>query len=209
MKRFELRVEKRTETGKGPNRRLRANGQIPAVLYGLGEEVLLSVNNREFIKLLHNPDKLNVLLHLIGEDGFEKMAIIKDYQKDPVKGFFIHIDFLEIDMNKPVRFNIPIVLTGKAKGVKEGGVLEEHLWEVEIESLPKDLPAHIEGDISELGIHDALYVKDLTVPEGVTVLSDPELLIVNIVLPHVTTETEEESEGAVEPEVITAKKEEE
>ncbi|HOO59303.1 MAG TPA: 50S ribosomal protein L25 [Candidatus Mcinerneyibacteriales bacterium] len=210
MKRLELNVTARNEKGKGANRRLRSQGEIPAVLYGGKEEKMLTVNFRDFIKLLNNPDGTNIIIDL-KDKSFKGMAVIKEIQRDPVKREPLHVDFYEIAMDKPLRIPVSIHLTGTAHGVREGGILEQNLWEIEIEALPSNLPSHIDVDISGLGIGDSIHVKDVAIEdETLKVLVDKEELIAHVAAPRLLeAEEEEEEEVMAEPEVITAKKEEE
>ena len=202
MKTLDLKVKFRKETGKNASRRLRNEQLIPAVIYGKDEPQNLMVLTNDFDRLLENPDGINVLLNIKGDD-IEKEAIIKKIQRDPVKDTVMHIDFMEIDENKELKITVPIVLTGTAEGVSEGGVLAQQKIELEIESLPKNLPSSIEVDVSELGIGDSLIVGDVEVEEDIKILEESEQLIANIVLP---TEEEEEEE---EEEVLTAEELEE
>lgn len=209
MKRVELNVTARNEKGKGANRRLRSQGEIPAVLYGGKEEKMFTVNFRDFIKLLNNPDGTNIIIDL-KDKSFKGMAVIKEIQRDPVKREPLHVDFYEIAMDKPLRIPVSVHLTGTAHGVREGGILEQNLWEIEIEALPSNLPSHIDVDISGLGIGDSIHVKDVAIEdETLKVLVDKEELIAHVAAPRLLEVEEEEEEVIAEPEVITAKKEEE
>ncbi len=207
MKKYELAVQKREETGKGANRRLRQNGEIPAILYGLGDQKSLRVNERDFVKLLHNPDGTNIIVDMKMK-GWNGMAVLKDIQKDAVKDNVLHVDFLEIDMNKPITIPVSVNIVGSAVGVKEGGILETNLWELQVEALPAKLPSHVDLDVSALNIGDALHVSDITVGEDIRILTDPSELLAHVIAPRIVEEQEEEEEAAsAEPEVITAKKE--
>lgn len=213
MKKYELAVQIRKETGKGANRRLRQGGEIPAILYGLGNEKTLKVNESDFMKLMHNPDGTNIIVDMKMKD-WNGMAVLKDIHKDPVKDSVVHIDFLEIDMNKPITIPVTVNITGSAAGVKEGGILETNLWELQVEALPSNLPSHIDVDVTGLEIGDALHVSDLTVKDDIKILNDGSELLAHVVAPRLVEETEEKEEGiefaeSTEPEVITSKKEEE
>lgn len=205
MKKFELAVQERTETGKGPNRRLRAEGSIPAVIYGLGENHSVSFSSRDFLKLLGNPDGINVLVEIKGKK-MDKMAVIKEIQRDPVKEKLTHVDFMEIDMNKAIRVSVPVHLHGTAPGIKEGGTLEQSLWHIEIESLPAMLPSHVEADVSSLHLNDVVTIKEMKIPEGVKVLEDMDATVVHVKTPRAVEETEAAEVENAEPEVITARK---
>jgi len=192
-----LNAEKRQEKGNGPARRLRASGRIPAVLYGRGmESVPLSVDARELAHVLHQGS--NVLIDLnVGNDSF--LTLAKDINRDHVKGRFIHVDFLAIDKDQKITVNIPVTAVGASRGVKEGGVLEHHMWEIEVECLPFDVPESVEIDVSDLGIGDNIHVSDLRVPSSVEILSEPEELVLAVVQPQAPIEVEEE---AVEGEAV-------
>ena len=212
MKKIELQVETRSETGKGVNRRLRSQGTIPAILYGGKEEKMFTINFRDFIKLLNNPDGTNIIIDLKSK-SFKGMAVIKNIQRDPVKRDPLHVDFYEIAMDKPLRIPVTVHLTGAAPGVREGGMMEQNLWEIEIEALPGNLPSHIDVDVSNLSIGDSIHIKDLNVEDDLKIMADEEELIAHVAAPRLAEAAEEEEEGEVvemaEPEVITAKKEEE
>ena len=206
MKKFELTVNERTETGKGPNRRLRVEGNIPAIVYGLGETNSVSLSVREFQKMLSNPDGINVLIQLKSKK-LDKMAVIKEIQREPVKDTLVHVDFMEIDMNKAIRVKVPVHLHGTAPGIKEGGAVEQHLWEIEIESLPTTLPSHIEADVSKMHLNDSVYLKDTVIPEGVKVLDEMDTLVAHVSVPRALEEVETaDVVESAEPEVITARK---
>ncbi len=206
MKKFELTVNERTETGKGPNRRLRVEGNIPAIVYGLGETHSVSLSVREFQKMLSNPDGINVLIQLKSKK-LDKMAVIKEIQREPVKDTLVHVDFMEIDMNKAIRVKVPVHLHGTAPGIKEGGAVEQHLWEIEIESLPTTLPSHIEADVSKMHLNDSVYLKDTVIPEGVKVLDEMDTLVAHVSVPRALEEVETaDVVESAEPEVITARK---
>ncbi len=205
MKKFELAVQERTETGKGPNRRLRAEGTIPAVIYGLGENHSVSFSNRDFLKLLNNPDGINVLVEIKGKK-LEKMAVIKEIQREPVKEKLTHVDFMEIDMNKPIRVSVPVHLHGTAPGIKEGGTLEQSMWHIDIESLPSVLPSHVEADVSELHLNGVITLKNVIIPEGVKVLNEMDSMVAHVKAPREIEETETTEVENAEPEVLTARK---
>lgn len=186
-----LNAEKRPEKGNGPARRLRASGRVPAVLYGRGmESVPLSVDARELTHVLHQGS--NVLIDLsVGDDSF--LTLAKDINRDHIKGRWIHVDFLAIDKDQKITVNVQVIPVGNSRGVKEGGVLEHHMWEIEVECLPFDVPGSVEVDVSDLGIGDNIHVSDLRVPSGVQVLSDVEELVLAVVQPQAPIEVEEEA----------------
>ncbi len=214
MEQVELRAEIRDEIGKEAAGRLRQQGLIPAVVYGAAAKTInIKVGTRDFEKALHTSAGENVLINLkLTGAGrkVEQTVIVKEVQYDPVKGGIYHVDFNHISLKEAIKVKVPVVTKGEPSGVKEGGSLEQILWEVEVECLPTQIPEKVEVDISNLQIGDAVHVRDLGFPEGVEVLNPPEDVVVHIVLPKV--EVEEvipAAEEAAEPEVIGKKKEEE
>lgn len=210
MEQLELRANSRSETGKGINRRLRAKGLIPAVMYGEGKEsISLQVSDRDLFHALSTEAKGHAILNLKLDDGTERAVLLKEKQVHPVTGKLLHCDFYQITLDKEIKTRVSVELVGDAAGVKAGGMIEQMIWEVEIESLPTQIPEHIEADVSSLQIGDFLYLKDLKPIEGVAVLGDPEQIIATIAAPReiegeIAPETEEK-----EPEVISERKREE
>ena len=180
-----LQAEKRDETGKGVARRLRADGRVPGVLYGQGvEPVALSVDAREMFHILHGAAGANALVDLV-VDGSEHLVLAREIQRDYIHNSLIHIDFLAVSRTQAITVNVPVVETGEAAGVKEGGVVEHHLREVAVECFPQDVPDQIEIDISELELGDMVHVSDLVAPEGVTILTNLEDAVLSIITPAV------------------------
>lgn len=189
-----LAAEKREESGKGPARRARASGRVPGVLYGPDlAPVTLSVDSNDLFHVLHTDAGINVLVDL-KVDGEEYLTMPREVQRDIIKGTLLHVDFITIDRNKPIQVQVPILLTGESAGQKEGGVVEHHLWELQVEVLPLEVPESFEADITALEMHDTLHVSDLAVPEGVTVLNPQEEAVVSIVPPPVIELPEPEVE---------------
>jgi len=178
-----LQAAKRDETGKGVARKLRASGRVPGVLYGQGvEPVALSVDAREMFHILHGAAGANALVDLV-VDGTEHLALAREIQRDYIHNSLIHIDFLAVSRTEKITANVPVVETGEAAGVKEGGVVEHHLREVAVEAFPQDLPDQIEIDISEVMLGDMVHVSDLVAPSGVTILTSPEDAVLSIITP--------------------------
>lgn len=197
-----LVAEKREGSGKGVARKLRAAGRVPAVLYGQGADpVSLSVDARELLHLMHTGAGANVLVDLI-VDGEEHLAMPREVQRDHIKGRFFHVDFLAVSRTQKITVNVPVRLVGDSVGVKAGGVLEHHLWEVQVECLPTEVPEAIETDVSDLEIGDSVKVAELRAPEGAVILSNPEDSVVAVAQPQARdVELEEEAAEAVEGEV--------
>ncbi|MCA9472301.1 MAG: 50S ribosomal protein L25 [Nitrospirales bacterium] len=182
---FEVTVERREKFGKGPARELRRNGKIPAVLYGGGTSLLISMDPKDarHVILSQAGHTGLITVHLTGDGKPEqRVAVMQDYQIDPVAGTLLHVDLFEVSMDKPLRVKVPVTTVGATPiGVKEGGVLQNVLRELHIECLPAQLPDHIEVDAENLQIGEAVYVKDLVVPEGVKVMDDVELMVTHVV----------------------------
>ncbi len=212
----ELKASLREEKGKEKNKKLRAVGMVPGVVYRKGEAALsLKVDTKSLSKVLRTDAGENVIIKLFVEGDTkkkERIVVIKELQKNPVKDTLVHLDLNEISLTETLKVKVPIIAKGEAIGVKqEGGVLQHVMWEVEIECLPINIPDKIEVDITSLKIGGTLSVKDVLPPEGVKILGDPESIIFNV--EHVKTVEETvaaPAEGeALEPELIREKKEKE
>lgn len=202
-----LKVKSRSESGKGPARRARSGGQIPAVLYGRGlDPVPLVVEAREMLKALGTEAGLNVLINL-QLDKSKHFTMLREVQRHPVKGNVLHVDFVKIERDVKIQADVPIHLAGESRGVKQGGVVEHHLWELKVQALPTEVPPAIEVDISALGIGDHLRVSQLAELRGVEVLTPVEEIIVSVVEPQVIQLPEEiaaEEAAAAEAEAAAA-----
>jgi len=209
MKTIELDVEKRTANGKGEARRMRARGRIPAVVYGAGKPTVeVSVDRETLSTAFRNGagEHAIFLLKLGGSDQ-SRHAMIKELQRDPVSRSPMHIDFVRVMMDTKIRVKVSIEVLGTAKGVKtEGGILDFVTREVEVECLPGNIPAHLPIDVAELSIGDALRVSQIPTIEGVTIVDDPDKVLVHVT--HPTREAEptvaaaEAAPEITEPEVL-------
>jgi large subunit ribosomal protein L25 len=187
----ELKAQKRDGVGKGVARKLRASGKVPAVLYGSGfEPVHLEVNGLELWHALHTEAGANVLIDL-KVDGDSFLTMPREVQRDHLKGTLIHADFLRIRRDVAIEVDVPIHLVGESHGVKEGGVVEHHLWNLRVQCLPGQVPESIEADITRLGVNEALHVSDIKIPGNVTVLTPLEETVVSVVPPPVMELPEE------------------
>jgi large subunit ribosomal protein L25 len=197
-----LNAEPRTETGKGPARRLRRAGKIPAIVYGHEAPKSLSIEAREFHREFHTVSE-STLIKLKFTDG-DRDVLIKDYSEDIRTGDVLHIDFYEVEKGRKVQTRIALEVEGSPVGVREGGILEHTLYEVDIECLPKDLPEHMVVDVSGLALGESLHVSDIPVPGGVEILNSPEQTVASITMPRAAVEEEEGEAGAeaAEPSVI-------
>jgi large subunit ribosomal protein L25 len=189
-----LVASRRDGAGKGVARKLRAAGRVPAVLYGRGADPQpISVDARDLTHVMHGG--ANVLVDLV-VDGDEHLAMPREVQRDHIKGRYFHVDFLAVSRTEKVMVNVPVRVIGEAAGVKMGGVLEHHLWEIHVECFPTDVPEAIEADVSALEIGDSIRVGDLTAPAGATITSDPDESVVAVAQPQARVELEEEEAAA-------------
>ncbi len=204
-----LTVISRKAVGKSAARKIRRQGEIPAIFYGKETQPIpLIVNLNELKQALSTEAGENTILELhIKDNGGEitKLALLKDIQFDYLTNKPIHFDFQEVLLREKISVKVPVKIVGKAAGVKEGGILEEILREIEIECFPTDIPNSIEVDVSQLGIGDSIHIRDLSLPEGITVLHEPDETIVTILSPAVEAIAETE---ATESETITKEGEE-
>ncbi|HNX81071.1 MAG TPA: 50S ribosomal protein L25 [Candidatus Omnitrophota bacterium] len=213
MEEIILNAQTRAETGRGKVKDLRDGGFLPCVVYGEGEKAqAILVNNGEFLHMIHEHKIENAILTLKVKDDKKKSrsCLIKDVQYDPVRGTIIHVDFHEISLTKAIKVNVQVVAKGESVGVKQdGGALEHVQWEIEVECLPTNIPQSLEVDISALKIGDSIHVKDIVVPEGVKIITDPDTVVLTIAAPMKEEVPAEAVEGEEkkEPEVIKEKKE--
>jgi large subunit ribosomal protein L25 len=182
-----LVVEVREAIGKGAVRKLRVAGRMPAILYGQGKEsIALSLDPRALDRVL-KASGANTLLDLTVEgrnDLGTPVALVKDLQRHPIRGTIMHADLYQVDLTKSVEVEVPIHLIGKPRGLDFGGLLEHMLREVKLECLPRSIPNFIEIDVSALEVGDVLHVRDLPLPDGVSLVSDADLGVAQVALPQ-------------------------
>ena len=196
----DLQAREREERGKNAARRLRASGMVPAVLYGDGDGQT---------RALAVPDRVvDYTLHHLGDNALYDVnlgagtstARIVDVQRDPVTGRLIHVDFAPVNMRERIEVTVPLHVVGESPGADEGGVLQQVAYEVQVESLPGDIPQELTLDVSSLGMNENLTLADLTLPEGVTLISDPEEVAATVTAPTEITAEDLEAAGVVEEE---------
>ncbi len=213
MATVDLQGEVRTTVGKAGAKRLRRALRIPGVVYGGAKDaVSVTVNRKELLAVLSAGENPLINLTLEGDGGRKAVVILKELQRDPVKGGPLHVDFQEVSMKKKIRVEVPLVFTGEATGVKnKGGILEHGLRQLLVECLPLSIPERITVDVSALDIGNAIHVADLHVEEDVRILEDGERVVASVVAPTVeeAPAAAPEAEAAAEPEVVGKKKEEE
>ena len=177
-KQLKLAVKNRDGIGRGPARRLRKSGQIPAIIYGKSGNKSVSVDAIAFRTLMRTKGDSASLVELNLEDGDKQLSIIKDFQRDPLSLAIIHIDLLSVDPNAEMTVNVPVHFTGEPVGVKIGnGLLDIILHEVDVRCLPKDLPEFITVDVSELQVNESIHVGKLPIIEGVTYPGDQNRVV--------------------------------
>jgi large subunit ribosomal protein L25 len=202
-------AQNRQETGKNVNRRLRVKGLIPGVLYGSKKKpVPVSVSPKDIGSILRSKTGENTLFDL-DLDGSRRTVILKEFQLEPIKGALLHADFYEVALDKPLQVSVHVELVGTPVGVKvQGGIVDWVTRELEIESLPRDIPEKITVDISALEIGKHVRVADIQVPDKVKVLTEPDVVIAHVVAPRAeevvaaAAEAAPAAEGVAEPEVI-------
>jgi large subunit ribosomal protein L25 len=186
-----LEAQARPGTGKGVARKLRAAGKVPAILYGRGVEAEpVAVDRMALMRAFKTDAGRNVLIDLL-IDGETHLTLARELQRDPVRGSILHVDFLKIARDVAIEVDVPIHIEGDSPGVKEGGVVEHHLWNVRVSCLPTSVPDRLVADISRTLLGEMLRVSDLAVPEGVTVLTDPNEAVLGVVVPQILKLEEE------------------
>ena len=194
MEQKTLSVIERKEFKKGPAKQLRKEGKIPAVIYGHADPLHISVDAREFSKKFKVVTE-NTIISL-DMAGKTVEVLVKDLQENMVTDSIEHIDFYEIEKGKSLKTHVPIHLIGNSVGVKEGGMLEQKIDQLEVECLPKDLPEDINLDVSGLAMGDSIHIGDITLPEGVKILDAADRTVVVVTAPKSeVAASEEESEG--------------
>jgi large subunit ribosomal protein L25 len=210
-----LTVQTRTQVGRNAIKRVRKEGLIPGVIYGVGQEPInLEVNGRQLSTVLARSSGENILLELEIVDGDKKrnsLAMIQEVQHHPIQRQILHVDFHAVSATEKITAEVPIETVGEPIGVKtNGGLLEHILRDLEVECLPGDLPDRIEVDVTNLDINQSIHVKDLQLPSGVEAVTDGDLTVVAVSAARVDEEpTEALGAAPAAPEVITAKKPEE
>ncbi|MFB3788600.1 MAG: 50S ribosomal protein L25 [bacterium] len=188
MKLVDIVIEKRGATGKGAARSTRRAGKIPGVLYGEQKNAIpVSVDRRTLEKSFKSSGEgENILVNLIMEGEDDKtLALVREAQHHPVSGVLMHCDFLRVSADRPIVTTVPVHATGSAHGVREGGILELMIREVQIQCLPLDIPDKLELDVSGLGIGQSLHVSDLPKDPRYTILTSPELALVVVAAPKI------------------------
>lgn len=212
-KQLKLSAAPRIESGRNAVKRVRARGYVPAVLYGGTEPPCnLEINRREIEKILAHAVGENFLVELqiaAEEKTTHRLSLIQEIQHHPVHSEVLHVDFQAVSVTETIQVEIPVEAVGEPKGVKtDGGLLEQSLRVLLVECLPQNLPEVIPMDVTALEIGASYHVRDLILPEGVRVITDPELTVFRVAEPTVVLESSPVEEQPTAPEVIKEKKSE-
>lgn len=211
-KQVKLTATRRTGTGRAAVRKIKAQGAVPAIIYGgKNQPEPLQVSRRDISLMLSHASGENILVELeIDGEKSGRLALVQEVQHAPLGGDILHVDFHAVSMDEMIEADVPLEPTGTPEGVKTfGGLLEQALRSLEIECLPRDLPDVITVDVSHLNIGDAIHVREIPLPNGVTTRVPADLTAFSVLAPTVEEEPVAVApEAAAAPEVITAKKEE-
>jgi large subunit ribosomal protein L25 len=194
MEKIALTAQVREKAGKGVARGLRRNQMVPAVLYSHGKSTPITMGDKEVTRVLNTEGGEHALINLklAGAKGAaDRLALIKDYQVDPISGKLIHVDLMEVAMNEKVKIQVAVHVTGQSIGVKEGGIFQYGQRHLEVECLPGQIPDFIEVDITALKVNESLHVRNIKAGEGVKILTDPDATVATIQPPMSEAKLEE------------------
>jgi len=201
MEAVPLSAESRSVRGRNQMKKVRANGRIPGVLYGKGlEPSVVDVAEREFEHLVHHSVSENVLVDLnLGGGADTQLALIQEVTHHPLTGKVLHVDFHKVSPDEPLTVTVPIETHGESKGVKtSGGTLEHVLFRTKVRALPKDLPAVISIDVTELDAGDILHLGEVPLPDGVEILGAASIPVITITAPRVKADAATEGDAEEE-----------
>src|SRR5699024_5616794 len=205
-----LKAKQREDLSRGETTEIRNDGGIPSVVYGKGEEaVTISINNLELLKTLRDEGRYAIIT-LDVENGDTVDVMLHEYQTDPVKGDVIHADFYVVDMTEEMDIAVPVRLEGDAVGTRDGGVLQQPLYELQIRVKPRDIPEEIVVNIEELEIGNSIAVSDLPISDVYEYLDDEETTVAVVLAPQEEElEPAEDVDFSAEPELVGAEDDEE
>lgn len=208
MMSVQLKATLREDLRNSATNQLRKDGFIPAVVYGKNQATeAIAVDNVELVKLLRDNGR-NAIISLVLEGNNKLQVMLHDYQNDPIRNELVHVDFFKVDMTEEMDVEVPIHLEGEPIGAKEGGVLQQPLYVVQVRAMPNEIPEEITVDVSELQIGDSISVADLPTAGTYTLTDEPDTLVVSVLPPEVEEEETDEAES-VEPELVDADAEDE
>jgi large subunit ribosomal protein L25 len=199
-------AKNRTEAGSGEARRIRRAGRIPAVVYGRsGKALSIDLDALEFVNNVKGISESTIVT--INVDGQAHQAFVKDTQRNITDGKILHVDFYEVEAGVSLRAKVSVHAQGNPIGVREGGILESPLHEIEVECLPKDLPERIDVDITELKVNQSIHVRDLKLGEGVRLISNPDQVVALVKFAKAEVEAAVETEAVAETTEVKETKE--
>jgi large subunit ribosomal protein L25 len=199
-------AKSRTEAGSGGARRIRRAGRIPAVVYGRsGKALSIDLDALEFVNNVKGISESTIVT--INVDGQVHQAFVKDTQRNITDGKILHVDFYEVEAGVSLRAKVSVHVFGNPIGVREGGILESPLHEIEVECLPKDLPERIDVDIAELKVNQSIHVRDLNLGEGVRLISNPDQVVALVKFAKAEVEAAAETEAIAETTEVKETKE--
>jgi large subunit ribosomal protein L25 len=199
METIKLAIETRVDPGKGPAKRLRERGRVPGVVYGRGESLPVSFDTAALRQVLaHGRNIVLELEYPADVRGVKHLTVIKEMQRHPVSGALLHVDLQEVQTGQEIDASVSVEITGMAPGVEAGGMLDQVLREVVCHGQPTNMPAAIEVDVSALEMGHHILLSDLVVPEGCTIVGDPDQLVVTVLSPRVVQEEVVAEEEVVE-----------
>lgn len=198
MEILELKAEIREAKGKNRVNKLRNQGKLPANVYGHDAETRsLSIDAREFLNVTRSGAGTHVILRLLIDGAQVPAVIVKEIQRHPTRDELVHVDFFSVALNEKITAAVPVNIVGDSIGVREGGILQHGVWEVQIEALPTDLPDHIDVDVSDLGTGQSIHAGEISLPGNLAMMSPAEEVVVSILAP-VKAEAEAEEAGVAE-----------
>jgi large subunit ribosomal protein L25 len=211
MERVKIEATLRGKLGKETAKKVRFKGNAPAIVYGKGANLAVEVPvaGLKTLRSIHFSQGAVIDIDLTGQDKKENFSVlIKDVQYHPLTENIMHIDFIRVSLEEKIKANVPVVLKGEPKGVKEEGILSQILWQLTIEALPLDIPEKIEVDVTHLGIGNSVHVKEVKVPENVKIMNSPEETVATVVeKAEEIVATAADEAAPTGPEVIKEKKE--
>ncbi|GAB3054555.1 50S ribosomal protein L25/general stress protein Ctc [Virgibacillus ainsalahensis] len=203
-----LKAAKREDYTKSATKEIRNSGKVPAVLYGKEKEnQTISVDSIDLLKTVRDEGR-NAIISLDVEGEKAVNVMLHDYQMDPLKDELVHVDFYAVNMSEERDVAVPLRLDGEAQGSKDGGVLQQPLYELQVRAKPADIPEEIAVDITQLEVGDSLAISDLPTSGKYEFTEEPDTTIATVLPPDTLDETEEAPDENAEPELVDAKEEE-
>lgn len=203
MELAQLKVEMRQGSGKGAARRLRRDNRLPGIIYGRGEEsIKVQVDPAQIRAAVRSHEGSLPVFSIIGVKEAEKLSgnvvLVRELQTDPVSHEYLHVDFMKVDLSKQITVEVQLHFTGKARGLKMGGIMDEPVRKLEVTCFPTDIPEFIEVDTTDLDVGDSIHIREIRLPKGCSVDTSVDFTVVSVIVPRLIKETEEGAEGPVE-----------